>query len=330
MIELNNLQKVRDKSRLIDIDALTVGSGEIAALVGPVDSGKDVLFDLLTGRTRPTVGRVRLSGIDPYEDRERFSHQVGVLFAEDNLYGRQSAQWNLRFFSRLRRLARSRTGDILAQVGLSDHANVRVEELSSSLARRLAFGRAILHDPKALLLADPFAGCDDASVSLLSDLMRVMSADGVATLILDEDAANLDSLCDKIYRLEQGRIVDAYEPVEERRPDLPFMIPARLEGKVALVDPADILYVVAQDDRASLQTAEELIPTQFTLKELEKRLGRSGFFRAHRSYLVNLQHVKEVIPYTRNSFSLRLKDAAGTKIPLSKAAANDLRELLDY
>jgi ABC-2 type transport system ATP-binding protein len=108
------------------------------------------------------------------------------------------------------------------------------------------------------------------------------------------------------------------------------MVPAKLEGKVALVNPAEIYFVTAQDDRAYLQTAEELIPTQFTLAELEKRLSRSGFFRAHRGYLVNLQHVKEVIPYTRDSFSLRLKDEDNTEIPLSKSAAKELRELLGY
>jgi ABC-2 type transport system ATP-binding protein len=108
------------------------------------------------------------------------------------------------------------------------------------------------------------------------------------------------------------------------------MIPAKQEGKIDLVDPADILYVVAQDDRTYLQTASGRLPTQFTLTELEKRLSRSGFFRAHRSYLVNLQHVKEVIPFTRDSFTLRLKDEAGTQIPLSKSAARELRDLLGY
>ncbi|HAY85846.1 MAG TPA: hypothetical protein DCY42_13285 [Chloroflexi bacterium] len=108
------------------------------------------------------------------------------------------------------------------------------------------------------------------------------------------------------------------------------MIPAKLEGRVALVNPTDILFAIAQDNKAYLQTANDLFPTQFTLSELEKRLSRSGFFRAHRSYLVNLQHVKEVIPYTRDSFSLRLKDSANTEIPLSKSAARELRELLGY
>jgi ABC-2 type transport system ATP-binding protein len=181
-----------------------------------------------------------------------------------------------------------------------------------------------------LLLVDPFARCDTASTALLSKLMRGLADAGAALLILATDTTHLGPLCDVIYRLDQGRIVGVYEPQEERRPDLPFMIPARLEGAVALVNPVDILYVVAQDDRAVLHTAEGRLPTQFTLSELEKRLARSGFFRAHRGYLVNLQHVREVIPYTRNSFSLRLKDAAATEIPLSKSAASELRKLLDY
>lgn len=330
MIELKELQKVIDQNTQIDIRELTVEAGEVAALVGPIDSGKEILLELLTGQTRPTAGEVRLVGFDPSTDRDRFSHEVGVLFAEDNLYTRMTAEGNLKFYGRLRRLPEARVSEVLHKVGLADHANVKVEKLPSSLLRRLGFGRAILHDPKVLLLVDPFAKCDDTSVTLLSGLMSDLAADGAAILFLAEETTNLDPLCDMIYRLEKGRIVDVYSPGEERRADLPFMIPAKQEGKIDLVDPADILYVVAQDDRTYLQTASDLLPTQFTLTELEKRLTRSGFFRAHRSYLVNLQHVKEVIPFTRDSFTLRLKDEAGTQIPLSKSAARELRELLGY
>jgi ABC-2 type transport system ATP-binding protein len=330
MIDLKGLQKVIDQITVLDVEALKIEAGEIAALVGPVDSGKDTLLELLTGQSRPTAGKVHLAGIDPHAERDRFSRKVGVLFSEDNLYNRMSPEGNLKFYCRLRRIPKARVAEVLRKVGLADHADVKVEKLPSNLKRRLAFGRAILHDPKVLLLVEPFAKCDDTSVVLLSDLIRQLAADGAATLILAEDTAKLDPLCDMIYRLEKGRVIDSYRPGEEPRVGLPFMIPAKQEGKVDLVDPADILYVMAQDDRAFLQTAEDLLPTQFTLAELEKRLSRSGFFRAHRSYLVNLQHVKEVIPFTRDSFTLRLKDEDGTQIPLSKSAARELRELLGY
>jgi ABC-2 type transport system ATP-binding protein len=252
------------------------------------------------------------------------------LFADDSLYKHQSPRSNLTFHCRLRGLPKSRADEVLAQVGLADCAHARLEKLPSGLARRLAFGRAILHRPSVLLLAEPFARCDEASMALLGGLMRQLADDGAALLILADDTANLVTLCDTIYVLGQGRIVESYQPQAERRAELPFKIPARLEGKVALVNPADILYVVAEQSRTFLHTADGRLPTQFTLAELEERLARSGFFRAHRGYLVNLQHVKEVIPYTRNSFSLRLDDAAGTEIPLSKSAAGELRELLGY
>ncbi|NIV30600.1 MAG: hypothetical protein GWN58_14205 [Anaerolineae bacterium] len=181
-----------------------------------------------------------------------------------------------------------------------------------------------------LLLVEPFARCDEASISLLNGLMRQMAGEGATLLILADDSANLGSLCDTIHTLSQGRIVETHTPQDERQADLPFKIPVRLEARVALVNPGDILYVTTGQGQTYLQTVEGRLPAQFTLTELEGRLARSGFFRAHRGYLVNLQHVKEVIPYTRNSFSLILDDDGETEIPLSKSAARELRELLDY
>ena len=330
MIELKGLQKVIEGNLALNVEVLTVEAGEAVALVGPVGSGRAELADLVIGRSRPTAGMVRLAGVDPFVDRREFSRRTGVLFAEDALYTRQSALGNLLFHCRLRGLPRPRAQAVLAQVGLADQAGARVDKLPSGLARRLAFGCAILHEPAALLLMEPFARCDDASISLLGKLVRQLADDGAAVLILAESAANLEALCDTIYLLERGRIAQAHQPDGGRPAELPFKVPVRLEDKVALVNPGDILYAVAEQGRAFLHTANGRLPTQFTLSELEQRLARSGFFRAHRGYLVNLQHVKEVIPYTRNSFTLVLDDAEGTEIPLSKAAARELRELLGY
>jgi ABC-2 type transport system ATP-binding protein len=331
MIELKDLQKVINGSSAIDIHALEVGAGEIAALVGPAGSGKHALLDLLTGRTRPTAGTVRLAGGDPFQEKDKFSQTAGVLFDEDAVYQHFSPLANLEFHARLYGLPSSRALEVLSLVGLGDQANAKVDKLSSSLLRRLAFGRAVLHSPEALLLFEPFNRCDQATTGLLSGLLRSNAKEGKAVLILADDRTNLDSLCDTIYVLEQGRIAEILHPQEEEETNFPFKIPAKLEDKkVVLLNPAEVLYAYAGEGRAFLVTAEAKLPTQFTLAELEERLARSGFFRAHRGYLVNLQHVKEVIPYTRNSFSLRLNDADGTEIPLSKSAAGELSDLLGY
>ena len=213
-------------------------------------------------------------------------------------------------------------------MGLADCAGTHAEKLPPSLQRRLAFGRAVVHAPPVLLLAEPFARCDDATVALLSRQIRERAAAGAAVLILAHDSAQLTRLCTVLHVLERGRIVETREPGAEATTSLPLKIPVRLEDEVVLVTPADILFAAAQEGRSILRTVDREFVTQFTLSELEERLARRGFFRAHRSYLVNLQHVKSVIPYTRNAFSLILDDGAETEIPLSRNAAAELRELL--
>ena len=330
MIELKNIQKVIDQQAVLDIPTLSVNLGEIAAVIGAVDSGLDTLLDLLIGRIRPTLGSVRLGEIDPAVDHADFSRQVGVLFAQDGLYARQSVQANLEFYARLYDVSGQRVAQVLEEVGLADHARYASDKLFSGLKRRLAFGRAILHQPSILILDQPFERCDELSIALLKRLLQQYAEAGAAVLILDHDSANLSDLCETIHRFEKGRIIESLHPKEAAQEGQPFKIPVRLEGKVALVNPADILYADASQGKAILYMPEGPLTTQFTLAELEARLTRRGFFRAHRSYLVNLQHVKEVIPYTRDSFSLRLNDASATVIPLSKQAAGELKELLGF
>jgi len=329
LIEIKNLQKIVGQQLVLDIGALRVEAGEIAAVVGAADSGVTVLFDLLTGRRKPSGGTLRLAGVDPAE-RATLSRKLGVVFADDALYRRLSPQANLSLHCRLYGIEPSRATQVLAQVGMADQANTRLERLSTGLLRRLALARAILHRPAVLLLFDPFARCDEATISLLSGLMRELAEEGAALLVLADDATHLTPVCDAVYSLAKGRLTETQRPEDRQGGAQPFKIPVRADEKVILMNPADILYAEAEGGRARLQTASGRLATQFTLAELEERLGRSGFFRAHRSYLVNLQHVREILPYTRNSFSLRLDDAEGTEIPLSKAAAGTLRDLLGY
>jgi ABC-2 type transport system ATP-binding protein len=328
MIRIENLQKVIGSQTVLDIESLQVESGEIGAIVGPAGSGITHLLEVLIAKSGPSAGLVHLDNQAP--NRNEISRTLGVLFETDGLYLRQTARQNLAFQARLFGLKPGSVPEMLEQVGLADHADIRAEKLSTGLARRLAFGRALLHDPQVLILVEPFTRCDEGSISLIGRRIREKARAGAAVLILSADSSNLENLCDRIHLLNQGRIIETYKPQETLADAAPFKIPVRLEGRVLLVNPADILYADAGDGRTQIWTLEGPLPSQFTLQELEQRLERRGFFRAHRSYLVNLQHVKEVIPYTRNSFSLRLNDEAQTKIPLSKSAAAELREMLDY
>lgn len=329
MIEITQLQKIINQRTALDIEILSIATGETAAVVGPADSGKEILFDLLIGRTEPSLGSIRLAGVDP-TDKASFSQRVGVLFQEDGLYVRLSPMANLMLNCRLYGLPKEKAQEMLQKIGLADKSDAKIEKLPSGFQRRLAFGRSILHDPAVVILYEPFTRCDETSIQLISTLIQENAHEGTSFLILTDDTVYLEETCNNIYQLNMGRIRKVESESTDQPNRTPFLIPVRLDDKVRLVNPADILYAEAEGTHASIQTLESRMPTRFTLTELENRLKLSGFFRAHRSYLVNLQHVKEVIPYTRNSYSLRLTDENQTEIPLSRSAAGELRELLGY
>jgi ABC-2 type transport system ATP-binding protein len=329
IVQLTHLQKVVAGTTAVEVASLVVNEGEITAVTGLTGEPKSTFLALLTGQTRPTAGTVRVAGTDPALERRRLAQALGILPAENGLYGRLSVRQNLAFFAELYGLPAARVDEVLSQVGLADQAGVRAESLPIGLARRLAFGRAILHQPDLLLLVDPFVACDAASVELLGRLLKTLAEAGTAALIIADESSGLSRLCQTICVFDQGRLSHSYRPGQEERTDRPFKIPARLEGKVALVNPADILYATSEDGRTYLCTSNGRVPTHLSLGEVEERLARSGFFRAHRSYLVNLQHIKEVVSYTRDSYTLML-DGGDAEIPLSKSSARELRELLGY
>lgn len=336
MLKLNQLQKVVQQNTLIDIPNLSVAAGEITAVCGLTAVHKKTFIQLLSGQTAPTAGQICLAGIDPYQDRAIFAQKVGILPGENALYERLTARQNLEFYCRLYGLPLHRAKELLTLAGLQDHAQTRVQLLTPELTRRLALGRALLHDPQLLILIDPFNSSSPSSVTLISRLIRAQASNGVGVLLIGDESAAVTAVCQTIYVMNQGRISRSYRPSEQESPaNLPFKIPARLEGKVALVNPADILYATSSDGRTYLCIDNGRIPTHLTLSDVENRLSRSGFFRAHRSYLVNLQHVKEVIAYTRDSYTLILAGSQPDsteriEIPLSKSAARDLRDLLDF
>ena len=331
MIELRNLQKMQGQQAILDVPALSVQAGEVVAVVGPQGSGKKELLALLLGETQPSAGEIHLAGLVPFENRKQLSSRLGMVYAQNALYDRLTVFANLSFFCELLGLEKTRAKEVIDQVGLRDHADVQAGSLSPGLARRLTFGRALLNQPKILLLEEPFARCDAATIQFLHRMIRDLANLGAAVLILASEATELSSLCNEIYELEGGHLAHKSSPEADRKEELPFKIPARMEGRIILVNPVDILYAFSEGSRSTLHlTDEQEIPTQFGLSELEVRLSKSGFFRAHRSYLVNLQHIKAVIPYTRDSYTLTLDNQPGTEVPLSKASYQSLRDLLGY
>lgn len=335
MLQVRQLEKVIEQRTALSIDELTVGAGEVLAVVGPVGSGNSLLIRLVCGEVVPSGGTILLDGQD-FHLVPAARRRIGVLFEDDLLYERANVEGTLRFQCDLTGQPHSCATKMLAQAGLSDQAKQPVDKLARSARRRLAFARALVGQPALLLLDRPTLRTDLDTQALFARLIGEMAAAGAAVLVAEEDLAWAGKLSTAIVEMEDGRIVARRAAVAENRqvpaPErlIPFKVPARRDDRIVLYDPGDLLYATSRDGRTFLRTATEEATTNLTLQELESRLSGRGFFKAHRAYLVNLQHIKAVIQYTRNSYTLQLNDERETVIPLSKQSEKELQDLLGY
>ncbi len=337
MLQVRRLEKLIENRSVLSIDELDIDAGEVVALIGPVHSGKTLLIRLLAGSQLASGGSILLDGQHIAQSPEA-RKRMGILFEEDLLYERQTAQRNLEMYCQLYTLPRKRATEVLTLVGLSDQAQKTVNKLAPSAQRRLAFARTLLNRPALLLLDQPVLRTDLDTQLLFSRLITQAVGDGAAVLLTEEDLSWAGKCSSRVLEMEDGRIVNSYairsgenehEPAAPERL-IPFKVPARKEDRILLYDPGDILYATSRDGKTYLRTATEEATTNFTLQELGQRLEGRGFFKAHRAYLVNLQHIKAVIQFTRNSYTLQLNDKQETMIPLSKQSEKELQTLLGY
>ncbi|MBE3564507.1 MAG: ATP-binding cassette domain-containing protein [Thermogemmatispora sp.] len=345
LLEICRLEKTLEGRTVLSIPHLQIGAGEIVTLVGPSGCGKTLLLRMLAGQLKPSGGNIILDGRDLSRDRQART-RVALLFAEDLLYERLNPRQFLAFFCTLHALPSRRIDEVLTAVGLGDQVRQPISKLSLSARRRLSFAHLQLLQPALALLDEPVERVDWDTAQLFAHLIQNLAAQGSAVLIGVRDLAWAGKFCTRVIELEAGRISGDYSYAarsggsESKEGEegtaaptryVPYKVTARREDRIMLYDPAEVLYATSRDGRTILRTvAGEEATTNLTLQELEQRLSGRGFFKAHRAYLVNLQHIKAVIQFTRNSYTLQLDDPQETMIPLSKQSEKELQNLLDY
>jgi len=190
---------------------LTILPGERVALMGRNGAGKTTLIRVLATALRPQAGALWICGTDPVRQPTDARHMVGVLSHQTYLYAGLTARENLRFYARLYRLAdaEARITTVLERVGLDQRADDRVGTLSRGLAQRASLARAILHEPRLLLLDEPETGLDDQAQRMLADLIDEWAALGRSLLLTSHRLDWAKALTDRLVVLDRGAIVQA-------------------------------------------------------------------------------------------------------------------------
>jgi heme exporter protein A len=181
---------------------LVVDAGEHMAVLGENGAGKTTLLRILATAARPTSGRLQIMGLDALRERRRLRRRIGFVAHAPGLYPALSVTENLEFFCTLQDVSRSCVAETLALVGLGDVADRPAGQLSRGMQQRLAIGRAILHDPKLLVLDEPDASLGSDGAELLAAVMRERTV-----VLATHDHALANKLCQRTLVLRHGRSV---------------------------------------------------------------------------------------------------------------------------
>jgi putative spermidine/putrescine transport system ATP-binding protein len=200
---------------IFDVD-LSIGAGELVAVIGASGCGKSTLLKVIAGFLSPDRGRVVIAGTDAVGVPARERH-IGVVFQSYALFPHMRAWENVAYPLKLRGHAaaarRATAHAMLEVVGLSAHADKRPGELSGGQQQRVALARALVFEPRALLLDEPLSALDAAMrVEMRDEILRLQRVHRIATLHITHDQEEALSMADRVAVMESGRILQLDTP----------------------------------------------------------------------------------------------------------------------
>lgn len=264
---------------------------------------------------------------------QQLKHKGYVHHVMDGHYKRLKVEETFRFYMKMAGCPQP-LEEMLGLFGLTKSRKKKVMDLSISEQQRLAFLRPYLYGGTFLTIEEPYHRMDADTRIITAGLIQLMAERGTIFLLLSNNLEDLLISTNDIFRIdssgchkmdfneEQPTIIDE-EPVIKIE-----KIQTKKNDKTILFNPPEIDYIESLDGEILVNVAGVSYTCSLTLQELEKRLRAYGFYRCHRSYIVNLQKVREIITWTKNSYSLKLSVGEGTVVPLSRNKLSELKELI--
>jgi ABC-2 type transport system ATP-binding protein len=202
---------------IVAVDGISfrVQAGEIVGLLGPNGAGKTTTINMVLGVLQPSAGSISIEGIDLARRRSQALSHTNFAAVYAALPGNLTVYQNLRFFSLLYNVAAgaSRIEQLLSEFDLQPLRNTRSGVLSSGEQTRLALAKALLNDPRLLLLDEPTASLDPSAANLIRTRIRAMaSRSGCGILWTSHNMYEVEQTCDRVLFLSRGRILLEGDP----------------------------------------------------------------------------------------------------------------------
>jgi sodium transport system ATP-binding protein len=211
MIEVKDLHKAFGKVVAVDGVSFSARDGEITGLLGPNGAGKTTTLRCLYTLMRPDRGQVLIDGIDAAIDPVAVRRRLGVLPDARGLYRHLTARENIAYFGRLQGLdaetIRRRSDAAIAALDMVDFADRRAEGFSHGQRVKTAITRALVHDPKNVILDEPTNGLDVMATRAMRQFLEQLKAEGRCVLFSSHIMQEVAALCDRIVVIAKGRVV---------------------------------------------------------------------------------------------------------------------------
>ena len=200
----------------VDGISFDVAAGESFGLLGPNGAGKSTTMRMLGAVSTRTSGTLSILGLDPDSHGPEIRSQLGVVPQSDNLDMELRVRDNLivygRYFGMARDRVAKRADELLEFAQLGDRAKAKVDDLSGGMKRRLTIARALINDPRILLLDEPTTGLDPQARHLLWDRLFRLKEQGTTLVLTTHYMDEAEQLCDRLIVVDKGRIMAEGSP----------------------------------------------------------------------------------------------------------------------
>ena len=218
VIEASQLTKTYGELRAVDEISFAVSPGESFGLLGPNGAGKSTTMRMIGGTTLRTSGTLLVNGLDPEVHGPEVRANLGVVPQQDNLDTELRARDNLimygRYFGLPYSYLRPRADELLEFAQLTEKADEKVDNLSGGMKRRLTIARALVNEPRILLLDEPTTGLDPQARHILWDRLFRLKEQGVTLIVTTHFMDEAEQLCDRLIVMDNGRIVAEGSPAD--------------------------------------------------------------------------------------------------------------------
>jgi len=216
VIEIEKVSKWYGDFRVLDDCSLKIAKGEVVVICGPSGSGKSTLIKCVNGLEPFTQGRITVDGISVGErgtNLPKLRSRIGMVFQNFELFPHMTAAENIEL-AQMRVLGRERTGaasktrELLARMGLAEHATKYPAQLSGGQQQRVAIARALAMDPIAMLFDEPTSALDPEMINEVLDVMVALAKEGMTMMVVTHEMGFARKVAHRVIFMDAGRIVE--------------------------------------------------------------------------------------------------------------------------